>query len=156
MIELEIPGRGVYRLHTLALDVNGTLAKDGELIEGVANRIRLLQEDLEVVLLTADTHGRQATIDATLGLSARRISPGQEASQKAAFVTSVGAEGVIAMGNGANDAGMLRAAALGVAVVGPEGCSRDALDAADMLVYSIQDALDMLIYPRRMIATLRT
>jgi hypothetical protein len=39
MIEIEIPGRGTYRLRYLVLDVNGTIAVAGQLVEGVAGRV---------------------------------------------------------------------------------------------------------------------
>ncbi len=155
MIEITIPGRGDHALRYLFLDVNGTLAVDGELIEGVAERLAILRERLEIVVLTADTHGRQAEIDVALGLTARRIIAGQERLQKGQVVLECGAEGVVAIGNGANDAAMLRYAALGIAVIGQEGLSLEALQAADVVVTSILDALDLLILPRRLIATLR-
>jgi len=59
------------------------------------------------------------------------------------------------VGNGANDVAMLQAAALGIAVLGPEGMAAAAIPAADVLVGSIHDALDLLSEPRRLIATLR-
>ncbi len=63
MIELDIPGRGSLQLHHLALDVNGTLAVDGVLLDGLVRRLSSLRDRLGVHLLTADTHGRQAEID---------------------------------------------------------------------------------------------
>ncbi|GAB4470710.1 MAG: HAD family hydrolase [Anaerolineae bacterium] len=155
MIEITIPGRGKYALRYLFLDVNGTLAVDGVLIEGVTERLAVLREKLEIVMLTADTHGRQAEIDTALGLTAQRVTPGQERLQKGQAVLDCGAEGVVAIGNGANDAAMLHYAALGIAVIGHEGLSLEALQAADVVVTSILDALDLLISPRRLIATLR-
>jgi soluble P-type ATPase len=59
MIEIEVPGRTTYRLHHLVLDVNGTVAVDGRLVEGVARRLAELHRSLEVHMLTADTRGRQ-------------------------------------------------------------------------------------------------
>jgi hypothetical protein len=51
MIELTVPGRGVIKLEYLVSDVNGTIALDGQLIEGVANH---LNDRLELHQLTAD------------------------------------------------------------------------------------------------------
>jgi soluble P-type ATPase len=50
---------------------------------------------------------------------------------------------------------MLREAALGIAVVGPEGLAGGALPAADVVVASINDALGLLVNSKRLIATLR-
>ena len=105
MIELNIPGRGTLRLEHLVCDVNGTLAVDGQLQEGIARAINLLRDRLDVHLITADTHGRQAEIDRQLSLTAERLQPGNEAEQKEAFVCRLGAERVAAVGQGANDAG---------------------------------------------------
>ena len=156
MIEIDIPGRGIYKLDHLVLDVSGTLACDGKLISGVAERIEKLRSSVEVHLLTADTHGKQEAIDAELGLEGVRLKTNApEAEQKAAFVSGLGPAGVVAVGNGANDALMLKEAALGMAVLGQEGLAIDALQSADLLTGSILDALDMLFYPKRLVATVR-
>ena len=155
MIEIEVPGRGTYRLEHLVLDVNGTIALDGRLIEGVAKRLAELRHTVEVHMLTADTRGRQQVIDAQLGMQAARITPHDEAIQKAAFVQELGSEHVCAVGNGANDAQMLRAARLAVAVLGEEGLAVETLNAADVVVPHVNVALDLLLNPLRLVATLR-
>jgi soluble P-type ATPase len=155
LIEIEIPGRGLYRLEHLVLDVNGTITLEGELIEGVAERLVQLRPLLTVHIVTADTRGRQGAIDAQLGLRATRISGKNESAQKGAFVRGLGGETVCAVGNGAIDVEMLREARLAVAVLGEEGLSRDALTAADVVVPHINAALDLLLSPLRLLATLR-
>jgi P-type E1-E2 ATPase len=155
MIELSIPGRGDFVLNHAVLDVNGTLATDGRLLKGVEPRLVALADKIELHLLTADTHGRQAEIDEALSLVATRVEPGNESGQKTQFVNTLGNDSVIAIGNGANDVGMLKAAAIGIAVVGEEGLSVEAMLAADVICPSIIDALDMLLIPQRLRATLR-
>jgi len=54
-----------------------------------------------------------------------------EAAQKASFVRGLGSEGVCAVGNGANDAQMLREASLAIAVLGQEGPAVETLHAAN-------------------------
>ncbi len=155
MIQLDIPGRGTLRIAHLVCDVNGTIAKDGRLLDKVAKPLAALRDRVTIHLLTADTYGRQDNIDLMLGLKAIRIQPGQEAQQKAEYVQRLGAETVMAIGQGANDAEMLRAAAIGVAVLGDEGLAGAALQSADLVMASIYDALNLLEYPTRLIATLR-
>ena len=155
MIEFTIPGRGTLKLEHLVLDVNGTLALDGKLIDGVEHALAGLRDRLEIHLVTADTHGRQAVIDQQLGLQAMRLRSGGEAEQKAAFVRQLGAEKTAAIGQGANDAGMLRAAAIGIAILSPEGLSTAALSAADLVVPDILTALELLEKPLRIVASLR-
>jgi len=155
VIELNIPGRGALRLNHLVTDVNGTLAIDGQLIEGVQQKIEALKDKLTIHMLTADTHGKQAAIDQQFGLTAIRIQPGNESEQKAEYVRQLGAENVIALGQGANDAGMLKEAALGICVFSLEGTAGETLVAADLVAPDINTAFDLLDKPLRVIASLR-
>jgi soluble P-type ATPase len=70
-------------------------------------------------------------------------------------IKALGAARVVAIGSGANDAAMLQQAALGIAVLGGGGLAMACLAAADIVVPSIESALDLLLYPRRLIAMLR-
>jgi P-type E1-E2 ATPase len=155
VIEIEAPGRDVYRLDHLVLDVNGTIAVDGQLIEGVAERLAEVRGLIQIHMITADTRGRQEAIDAQLGMKAVRILSENESAQKAAFVARLGGEGVCAVGNGAIDAGMLREARLAIAVLGEEGLAVEALNASDVVVPHINAALDLLLDLQRLVATLR-
>jgi P-type E1-E2 ATPase len=155
MIELTIPGRGPLRIQHLVTDVNGTLAVDGVLIDGLAKRINSLRDRLEIHMLTADTHGRQASIDEQLNLKATRVQPGNEAGAKAEFVRQLGVDTVVAIGQGANDAEMLKAAALGICVMSQEGVAVETLVSANLLVPDIFAAFDLLDKPVRIVASLR-
>lgn len=155
MIELTIPGRGLLRLRHLVLDMNGTVAIDGVLIEGLSKRIAALRDRLTIHVVTADTQGRQAILEQQLNLRAVRIQPENEADQKADYVRSLGAETVAAIGQGANDAAMLAAAGLGICVLSPEGVAVETLLSADLLVPNIHAAFDLLDKPLRIIASLR-
>jgi soluble P-type ATPase len=159
MIEINIPGKETVRLEHLVLDVNGTLALDGELLPGIMERLALLKEQIQIHLLTADTHGRQREIDLRLDLTATILPPPSPAatqrSLKADFVENLGAEHVVAVGNGSNDASMTRTAKLGIAVLGPEGLATGTLSSADIVCASTTDALDLLLHPNRLRATLR-
>jgi len=155
LINVDVPGFGILQLEQLVLDVNGTLAVDGRLIDGVAQRLLTLNEQVSVHLVTANTHGAQLEIDRQLGLTAQRLTRGKEREQKAEFVDRLGAMQVVAIGNGANDAEMLRSAAVGIVVMGLEGASSAALAASDIATTNILDALDLLLHPKRLVATLR-
>ncbi|NIS81044.1 MAG: ATPase P [Anaerolineales bacterium] len=155
MIELTIPGRGQIQLDHLVSDVNGTLALDGRLMDGVAKALAALGDRLTIHLLTADTHGRQEAIDRRLGMQAVRIQPGGEAEAKASYVRELGPERVVALGQGANDAGMLQDAAIGICLISQEGLSVEALNAADIIAPDILTALALLENPLRLVASLR-
>lgn len=154
-MRLVVPGRGSYDIRYVVLDMNGTVALDGRPVDGVAERLGRLREAAHPVLLTADTHGTAAATSADLGLDVSIISAGREAEQKLAFVRDLGAETVIAIGNGANDALMLRESAIGICVIGREGAATSAVLSADVVVTDIGDALDLLLAPQRLLATLR-
>lgn len=155
MIELTIPGHQQIELEHLVCDVNGTLAIDGVLQDGVIRGISLLRDRLKVHLLTADTHGNQETIDRQLNLKAVRVQPGDEAQQKAAYIRQLGAKKVVAIGQGANDAQMLAAAGLGICILSSEGTALETLQAADLVLPDINSALNLLEKPLRIVASLR-
>lgn len=155
MIEIIIPGANPLQLKHLVLDVNGTIAKDGQLIEGVAELLDELRTKLDLHLVTADTHGRQETIDRILQLAAIRIPAQNQAQAKLDYIEKLGAGGVAAIGNGANDAAMLERAVLGIFVIGPEGAAVESLLKAKVVVSDIRVALELLLFPKRLIATLR-
>jgi soluble P-type ATPase len=150
---VEIPGRTSLELEYLLLDVNGTLTERGVLLAGIEERMGPIRERLEVRLLSADTFGTLADVAAALGLRAT-LAPTREAKQRE--IAELGGHRCIAVGNGANDAAMVADAALGIAVIGPEGAAASLLAAADVVARSITEALDLLLEPRALAASLRS
>jgi P-type E1-E2 ATPase len=155
MIEINIPGYRSFQFRHLVLDVNGTIAKDGQLIEGTKDLLDELAANLDIHMITADTHGRQEIINRQLNLSAILIPIQKQAETKLDFIQKLDADALVAIGNGANDALMLEQAALGIAVLGSEGLARIALQKADVIVPNIRSGLELLLYPKRLVATLR-
>ena len=155
MIEIDVPGRGTYRFDHLVLDFNGTLALDGQLLDGVEERLREISKHLQIIIATADTFGTAGSLEARLGAKVLVMEPGSEVAQKRALVEHLDKERTVSIGNGANDVTMLRTAALGICVLGREGASPEALASSDLVFVSINDALDALLNPRRLVAGLR-
>lgn len=155
MITIEIPGRGRLEIAHLVLDLNGTLATDGHVPPQVAERLRALGAEVQAHVLTADTFGTAAGLQ-NLGARIVLLGTGNQVEAKAEAVRALGASRTAAVGNGMNDEGMLGEAALGIAVIGREGAAVPALLAADLAVTSIEDALDLLRFPKRLVASLRT
>lgn len=123
MIELSIPGYRELVLENLALDFNGTLAFDGRLSNTAREIINELAGQLKVYILTADSFG--TVTQECNGINAEVVIIDREngGPDKAAFVEKIGASRTVAVGNGVNDVAMLSRAALGIAVLGPEGCA---------------------------------
>jgi len=149
---VSIPGLADLSLEHLLLDVNGTLTNRGVLIDGVSERLERLHETLEVRLVSADTFGTLEAIAERLVVAAVRASGGED---KVRLLDELGREHCAVIGNGANDARVLEAAAVGLAVLGPEGASGAALRSADVVCASATDALDLLLDPQALSATLR-
>jgi soluble P-type ATPase len=152
MRTIEVPGRPRLELAHLVLDVNGTLTNRGELIDDVEAKLRSLRATLDVHLVSADTFGSLARVASMLDVDSKLIADGAE---KAVFVQELGSRHCAAIGNGANDTEMLRAAALGIAVIGPEGAAPATVAAADVVSLSIGDALGLLLNDQVLAATLR-
>jgi P-type E1-E2 ATPase len=155
MIKVEIPGRGVLQIDRLLLDLNGTLTLDGVLIDGVLERVKALAGQIEIQIVTADTLGTGTKISAELGVPLHKIGFADQQQQKLAVVQKLGAETTAAIGNGFNDCLMLKAAGLGICVTGPECAAAGTAAAADVVAPDINGALDLLLKPKRLIATLR-
>lgn len=151
-LKIEAPGRGLIFLTHLVLDFTGTLSLDGKLLPGVPERLTRLSQSLAILVLTADTFGTARKALDGLPAEVRIIQTGKD---KEALIRQLGVENVCAIGNGNNDVDMVRAAALGIAVLGPEGCSATLLAVSRVAVRDILDALDLLMNPLRLKATLR-
>lgn len=156
MIEVDIPGFKSLKLEHLVLDFNGTLACDGELLPEVAERLDHLASMLTVHVITADTFGK---VEAQLDGVPCRISilrGGDQDKGKLSYITQLGREHTVCIGNGRNDRLMIEASALGIAVLLQEGAAAKSLLSADVVCKDILSALDLLTHPLRAIATLRS
>ena len=147
-----VPGLPDLQLEHLLLDVNGTLTDRGALIEGVETRLDRLRNSFAVQLVSADTFGTLDAIAGRLQVSSARAASGED---KLRELDRLGRDRSVVIGNGANDALVLEAAALGIVVLGPEGASSRALRAADIVCSAVTDALDLLLDPTALLATLR-
>lgn len=156
MIEIVVLGYCTLCLQHLVMDYNGTLAQDGRLLDGVLSRLESLADQLNLHVITADTFGlaREELVGVRCNLAI--LSGDEQATAKLAYIRNLNPDGVAAIGNGRNDRLMLAAAALGIAVIQEEGVAFEALSAADVVVSDVRSALDMLLFPKRLIATLRS
>lgn len=155
-LNFSIPGLGNLSLKYLVLDFNGTLALDGKLLPGVAERLQKLNDIFEkIYVITADTHGTATEVFKDLPVNIYKIASVSETAEKQAFVKALGSDVCVAIGNGANDTLMLREAMLGICVLGNEATALSTLLNADIVVQNINDALDLFLYPKRLVATLR-
>lgn len=151
-IAIHIPDQTPITVSNLLLDFTGTLSKDGVLIPGVAARLRKLDKLLSITVATADTFGVATEALSGLPVEIQFLECGKD---KARLVIARGASHVAVIGNGRNDVPMFRKAALSIAVTGPEGTAGELMTVADVVVCDVRNALDLLLKPMRLVATLR-
>ncbi len=156
MIKVDIPGYATLRLKYMVLDYNGTLAVDGQLIDGMRGCLELLAKDLEIHVITADTFGKVRSGMDGIPCKVSILPVANQADAKLDYVRKLGAENTVSIGNGRNDQLMLKASALGIAVILSEGAAVETLTAADVVCTSIVSAMELLLNPLRLTATLRS
>lgn len=156
MIELQIPGWGELAIQSLVLDFNGTIATDGKLIDGVKELLEEIhRQDVQIYVITADTNGTVRKECANLPVEVLVYDSGTVAVNKMELICRLGALHTACIGNGRNDKKMFAASALSIAVLGQEGSFTQSAMTADILVSNILQALELLVYPHRLKATLR-
>ncbi|WP_352404707.1 HAD family hydrolase [Sporanaerobacter acetigenes] len=156
MMKVDIPGYKNIEIENVVFDYNGTIAEDGILIEGVGELIlELVSKGIKVYVLTADTNGIVRNQCEHLPAEIE-VFDGEEATiHKRKFVEKIGKYKTVSIGNGRNDIEMFQMSRLSIAVVGSEGCFSKALISADIVVNNIIDAIQLILKPHRLKATMR-
>jgi P-type E1-E2 ATPase len=155
MISVSVPGWGDLDIEYLVVDYNGTCAFGGKMKENVKDMLDKVSRYIKVFIITSDTYGNIDTEGNTIGFSIIKVGKEGSGAEKAKIIRELGPEKIVAIGNGSNDVQMLKEAALGIGVIGEEGCSKDILKEADFVVKNITDALGIILHPERIVATLR-
>ena len=152
---INIPGYKELNLTTLLLDYNGTIATDGIIPESVKTRLKELAKEFDIYVLTADTHGTAKKQCEDIPVTVHTFPVGNAADYKEKIINKIGGEQCVTLGNGRNDIKMFRNAALSIAIMGTEGMCSKLLAESDICVTSIENGLDLLLNPKRIIADLR-
>jgi len=152
---VDIPCFKKLELIHLVLDYNGTVATDGKPALSLQKLLPKLCEIYNVHVITADTFGSVQQQLQKYPVTIKILTSTNHTQEKADYLDTLGAAHVVAIGNGNNDAAMLKKAALGIALVGKEGCATTTLLQSDLVCNTIEDALQLLLTPKRLIATLR-
>lgn len=155
-MDITIPGFGGTCIAHAVFDYNGTIARDGRLINGVRQGITEFSNQLTFHVITADTFGFVKRELRDLPVVLTVIPKGEQDQKKLDYINALGPRETLAVGNGANDCLMLEKARIGIAVLGEEGLAVSSLTAADLAVKNILDVFGLLRVPERLIASLRT
>ncbi|KKQ37417.1 MAG: hypothetical protein US53_C0019G0045 [Candidatus Woesebacteria bacterium GW2011_GWA1_37_7] len=152
-MKVNIPGQTELNLKKVVLDLNGMLAVHGKVVNGVSQRIRALKDKgLRFVLFSGDTRGNAKSIADILNIEFIAAGTSEE---KAREIEKLNPETCVAIGNGLIDLMKIKKAKLGIVTLQAEGVHTKTLMEADIIVPSINDALDLLIDEKNLIATLR-
>ena len=151
-MEIPIPNNGTLRIENILLDLNGTLAVGGNIIEGVRERVGILREEYRLILLSGNTRGGADLLAKEFGIQFIETKTGIDKKKVAEDLDPIKCA---AIGNGLIDLELIQAAHLGIVTMQGEGVHTKTLLAADIVVPSVNDALDFFIDRNRLIATLR-
>ena len=106
-------------------------------------------------MLTGDTFGKARQALEGLPCACAILGPEEQAQAKADYLERLIAAKVACIGNGRNDRLMLQKAALGIVVLQGEGAAAESVIAARIVCRDVNDALELLLSPLRLMATLR-
>ncbi len=156
MMEISIPGFDDLKLEHLVMDYNGTMACDGELYIGVKELVKELSSDLKIHVITADTFGKAANQLKDLPIKLTIMAKGNQDQGKLEYIEKLGYDSCICIGNGRNDALMLKKTKIGIALLQDEGAAVITVISADILCRNIRDALELFTKTGRLTASLRS
>lgn len=157
-ITVDIPGFGRRAIHTVVSDYTGTLSYQGKLTPGTKPLLRRLRRIVDLEIVTADTYGTARQQLRGIAVPYMLRSKRQDL-EKRAFVKRFDLKSVAALGNGNNDRFLLRVVAeaggLAIAVDNGEGCALNTLLHAHIFILGASNALNLLLNPTALKATLR-
>ncbi len=156
-IDIKIPWGEKYSINNVVFDLNGTLANDGKIAENTIDLLEKLARDAKMYIVTADTHNTAEELKDKLGDLAEIIvlKSNDHAQEKARFVHTLGFRETVTVGNGANDLKMMEEGILSFGIIGGEGLYGPLLAKVDIVVQNVDHAIEMLINPMKIVATIR-
>jgi len=155
MINIEIPGYGNLHIKNVLIDYNGTIASEGKLIPSLKNIIEKLSKKVNLYVITADTFGTVSKEIENFPIEIIKIEKENERQQKVEALKKLGSQNTISYGNGNNDKLIIKESVIGICIMGDEGCSRETLEEADLVINSIEKGLLLLLDENKLKATLR-
>jgi soluble P-type ATPase len=149
----DIPGQGELEIKTIILDLNGTLSVAGTVPEGVKERLDKVKElGFKVVLFTGNTRNDADALATSLGIDWKLAKSAEDKKQLALAMEP---DTCASIGNGLIDSELMKVVRLGIVTLQAEGVHLQTLLNSDIVIPTINDALDLFIDAQRLIATLR-
>ncbi|MBU1018186.1 HAD family hydrolase [Patescibacteria group bacterium] len=152
-MKYNIPQIGVIEINTIVLDLNGTLAVRGKIVDGVKERLITLKKlGIKLILFTGDQRGNASDLCNELDIDFKKAVSQKEKEQ---FFLELDTEHSAAIGNSRIDNGKFRHAKLSIATLQAEGIHTGIIGHVDIIVPTISDALDLFIDSDSLKATMR-
>jgi len=149
----EIQNRETLDIKTIILDLNGTLSVRGKIVFGAAKRIKKLEKlGYKIVLFTGNQRGNADKLCKKLKIN-YKICKTQEEKEKE--ILKLEPAHCAAIGNARIDVGMFKHAKLSILTLQKEGIHIETITYINIIVPSINDALDLFIDKDSLIATMK-
>lgn len=157
-IDVKIPWGEKYIIENVVFDLNGTLATNGKIAKSTEDLLKKLAKQAKIYIITADTHNTAKQLEKEIGEFAEIfvLKSDEHDLEKARFVHTLGFRETVTLGNGANDLKMVEEGILSFAVIAGEGAYAPLLGKVDMVVHNVDHAIEMLLNPMKIVATIRT
>ena len=147
------PNNKTLEITTIVLDLNGTLSVKGVVAESTKELIRQLKQlGYRLVLISGDIRGSAKTIAEELGLD---LYLGKTSDEKATQMYQFEKNKTAAIGNARIDIGTFENAILRIATIQAEGIHTGILNYVDILIPSIDEALQLFMDKKALEGTLR-
>jgi len=152
-MQYDIPGMGTLTIKTIILDLNGTLSVGGKVPDGVSPRLKkLAAHGFKIIFFTGNTRGDADRLAADLGIEWRLA---KNAEDKRDLALTMDPSTCASIGNGLIDLELMKAVRLSIVTLQSEGVHVQTLLVSDIVVPTINDALDLFLDTDRLVATLR-
>lgn len=149
----DIPGLGQLEIKTIILDLNGTLSVAGKVPEGVKEQLaKLKSKGFKVLFFTGNTRNDADELAASLGIGWRLA---KTAEDKRDLALELEPESCASIGNGLIDLELMKIVKLRIITLQAEGAHVQTMQSSDIVVPNINDALELFLDEKRLIATLR-
>jgi len=152
-MKFHIPNREEFEIKTILLDLNGTISVKGKIVKGVKKRLKKLEKlGYRIILLTGNHRENADKLAKKLGIDCAVCNNAEEKEKE---ILSLEPETCAAIGNARIDIGMFKHAKVSVLTIEGEGIHVETIPFCDIIVKSINDALDLFIDKDSLIATMK-
>ena len=147
------PNNEIIDIENIILDLNGTLANYGIVSSKTKSLIKKLKElNYRIILISGDIRGNASVIAKDLDIE---LLLADNSNLKAQQIKKFDPQKTAAIGNARIDIGTFINAKISIATLQHEGIHTDIIKYVDIIVPSIEDALNLFIETKALEGTLR-